>query len=651
MSDLRNFWFDDGRKCGAIPFMALAILDKIAAETYAMGDFMKYRRAGLLSLLLLLASCSSAPTVEEMEVERAKNVSEDLQKLRPAEGLVFDQPLTLDEVLEIGLSNNLELRMADFEQQISDDTAVAAKLSMLPNLDVSASSVDRTNLPASDAFNVDTGLVERQSTVAELKHTEKANLTLTWNVLDFMMSYTRSKQADMERQATRLRRQRQAQNLALDLTDNYWKAAIAEDALDHVRRVEQELDQQKKQLKEESDSSDANLFALKEAELRLLELELSIRQLQANLSKARLDLANLMGLNQSVKFSLARMDIQPIIADLPRPEELDIFQLEAYALKHRPELYEQDLKVHVQREEAYNALLRMFPGFGLFAGRHYDGNTLLRANYWGSVGANLSMDLFALPSRYMQMQGEEKAVELLKVQRLMMTAGVITQTHVALLDYAIKVDRFLLLEETYTLSAELLKMTRKRDEIENGTGGKGRSSLAVTQKILEEMAAKLRRDEAVVELFAAHKRLFVSLGVDPNKWNLGFEALGITRLALDPEPDRSMDFEMMEDEAVANVLSFDQEPASGVSSMMNKYLWSVQIGAFKRTIGPARILTQVERLVDRLDPRDAVMTNTQKDGVTLRRVRFVGLSEPQSRSICDEWRSHDLECWSVRPGY
>ncbi|MDQ7074207.1 MAG: TolC family protein [Gammaproteobacteria bacterium] len=629
--------------------MAQATLNKMAAKTYAMGDFMRYKRAGLLGSLLLLVSCSSVPTVEEMELERAKNVVEDLEKIRPADLLVFEQPLTLDEVLEIGLSNNLELRMADFEQQISDDVAVAAKLSMLPNLDANASSVDRTNLPASDAFNVDTGLVERQSTVAELRHTEKANLTLTWNVLDFMMSYTRSKQAEMERQATRLRRQRQAQNLALDLTDNYWKAAIAEDALDHVRRVEAELDQQKKQLQRESSNSNADKFAIKEAELRLLELELSIRQLQANLSKARLDLANLMGLNQSVKFSLARVDIQPIIADLPRPEELDIFQLEEYALKHRPELYEQDLKVHVQREEAYNALLRMFPGFSLFAGRHYDGNTLLRANYWGSVGANLSMDLFALPSRYMQMQGEEKAVELLKVQRLMMTAGVITQTHVALLDYAIKVDRFLLLEETYTLSSELLEMMRNKDRIQNGS--RTSSSLPVTQKILEEMAAKLRRDEAVVELLAAHKRLFVSLGVDPSKWNLGFEALGITRLALDPSRDNSMDLEVMENQAVANVLSFDQEPSSGVSSMMNKYLWSVQVGAFKRTIGPARILTQVESLVDRLDPRDAVMSNTQQNGVTLRRVRFVGLSEPQSRSICDEWRSHDLECWSVRPGY
>jgi rubredoxin len=39
--------------------------------------------------------------------------------------------------------------------------------------------------------------------------------------------------------------------------------------------------------------------------------------------------------------------------------------------------------------------------------------------------------------------------------------------------------------------------------------------LAVTQRHLEEMAAKLRRDESVVDLLVAHKRLCVSIGVDP----------------------------------------------------------------------------------------------------------------------------------------
>ena len=167
------------------------------------------------------------------------------------------------------------------------------------------------------------------------------------------------------------------------------------------------------------------------------------------------------------------------------------------------------MQVLIQKEEAKNKVISMFPGLSIFAGTHYEDNRLLLANNWNTVGAGVSLELLDLPARYMAYKGQQKSVEMAKVQQLATTLGVITQVHIALLDYAIKVDRFRLLDQTYALATNLFTAAQQKQNAGQ------LPALAVTQRHLEEMAAKLRRDEAVVDLLVAHKRLCVSLGISP----------------------------------------------------------------------------------------------------------------------------------------
>ena len=266
----------------------------------------------------------------------------------------------------------------------------------------------------------------------------------------------------------------------------------------------------------------------KDVEMRLKELELTIRQLQANLSTARLELSRLMGLNQNVQYTLYRPKIEPIIKALPHPSEMDIDKLEEFALLHRPELFESDIQVMIQKDDVKREVMSLFPGVSLFAGTHYDSNRLLHANNWNTVGAGIGWELLDLPSRIAMYQGSKKAVEMAEAQRLMLTAGIITQVHIGLLDYSIKVDRFRLLEETFELASDLRDMAEKKNAVGKLT------RLAVTQRHLEEMAAKLRRDEAVVDMLVANKRLCVSLGVDPRNCDTnlpGGRIVGVSRAA------------------------------------------------------------------------------------------------------------------------
>jgi len=437
-------------------------------------------------------------------------------------------------------------------------------------------------------------------------------------------------------------------------------------------------------------------MAAADAEMRLKELELTIRQLQTNLSKERLELARLMGLNQNVQFTLARPHIKPIIAALPHTKQLDIDRLEEYALLHRPELFAGDMEVRIQKEEAKNKILAMFPGISVFAGTHYEDNRLLYSHNWNTIGAGVGLELLDLPAKYVSYRGQEKAVEMAKAQRLMTTVGIITQVHIALLDYAIKVDRFRLLDETYALATNLFNMAEEKNRA-------GRlPELAVTQRQLEEMASKLRRDESVVDLLVAHKRLCVTIGIDVlncdsslvasgggaeesgyiytettgmQKWKCGEcgyvhtgpeppevcpicgagrERFGEIVGEMTPSTIDTGDLEGWGAPG-APVLTGDEMARSAgtpgyAGTASDQFLWKVQIGAFVQPGGPSKRIDEIEGLPLRLlDNRDTVVSTTNVNGQLFNRVRVMGLTEAQARDLGRDLESRGIDAWIIAP--
>lgn len=485
------------------------------------------------SLLLIgalagvLAGCTSVVSVD-MQADREANLAQDRGLLSPPTDVDLSQPLGLDDVIKLGLRNNLDLRVSRFEQEIAKDTALADKLDMLPNLQVNREYDHDDKFRREGSFNPDTGVSTEGSTVSRLKTNLTADLTLTWSVLDFGLSYIRSRQSQLQQEVLQMRRNRQAQLLALDLTEAFWKAALAEDALDYVRRVERELKAQRGAIEQSVAERRLDAIAAKDVEKRLVDIALSIRDLQADIANARIRLARLMGLNQDSRFILKREAIKPLLAKFPRPDQLSANVFEDYALLNRPELFERDLGERIQRDDVRAAMLNMFPNLSFSAGRNWDGNTLVESNYWNSIGYSVGWNLLNLPRQYALVQSEEKGVEMERASRLQLTVGVITQVHIGLLDYRIAVERFKLYEESYGLTTELLGMTRER----NAAGIM--SDLSVAQRLLEDMAAKLRRDQAVVDLIVAYRRLLTSVGLNPHQWDTALVQLGIEQEQIGP---------------------------------------------------------------------------------------------------------------------
>lgn len=652
----------------------------------------------LFFVVLFIGGCASAPSKEEMTVKREQQAKDDLAMLRPSMAINFEEPLTLEQVVDIGLRNNLEIRIKKLDQEIASKETLAQKLRMLPGLNAEGTWMKRDLLRKSDVYDWQRDQDLPDTTVSELKERGTANLSLTWNVLDTILAYVRSGQSEMRELVLEKQRRRQGQQLALDIIRSYWQAAAVEDALDHVKVTENRLKTVNEEIERAVAAGDVDKMDAADSKLRLKELELTIRQLQANLSTSRLDLAQLMGFNQNVQFTLARPPIHPIIARLPHPSELDIDALEEYALKNRPELYEKDLQYMIHKEHVKSAILKLFPGLNFFASTHYDDNRLLLSNTWNTVGANIGWNLLDIPAGIAALQGHEKAVDMAEAQRLMMTVGVITQVHIALLDYAIKVDRFKLLEETYLLAADLLNMARKKFE------GGMLPQLAVTQRYLEEMAAKLRRDEAVVDLLVAHKRLCVSIGIDPMQCDQELLATGAGRLlpAVDtsmakkwkcsecgyehvgPQPpekcpvcgagrDKFKAVEFSEGDLMwqpEDKTKYGKSTARDIFPMddsllkkttpgradswtdgaTHQFLWKVQVGAFVEPGGPQKRIAQIKDLDLRLlDNRDTDVSTKRVHGRLFNRVRVLGLTQEQAKNLAGDLNRHGMEYWILPP--
>ncbi len=652
-------------------------------------------------VLLLIGGCTKILNDSELADHRERQARNDLEVLKPPMDINFEQPLTLEDLIQIGLHNNLEVRISKLNQEISNKETLAQRLRMLPGLTADARFEYRDLLRKSDVYNWKDDRDDRDYTVSELKDSLRGNLSLTWNVLDTVVAYVRSNAMEMQEQVLERKRIRQAQQLALDITEAYWQAAALEDALDYVHAVEKRLKAVKRKIDSAVDARDLDRMDAAESELRLKELELTIRQLQANLSSSRLELSRLLGFNQNVQYTLARPPIKPIVAAMPHTRELDIDSLEEYALLHRPELYQSDIQVMIQKEEAKRAFLSLFPGVSFFAATHYDDNRLLLSNTWNTVGAGIGWNLLDIPANLARLKGQEKTIDMAEAQRLMMTVGVITQVHIALLDYAIKVDRFRLLEETYLLAADLLDMAQTKNSA-------GRlPDLAVTQRYLEEMASKLRRDEAVVDMLVAHKRLCVSIGMAPqdcdsavlvgggeptqfdttlagdmsggasdfggagtggfNTADLGGDAIGT---AVNNPPDASAGGWSDASEFGSDLPPAEWESSSSgageaaaggtrsagmgdegwASGASDRFLWKVQMGAFTEPGGPGKRIDQVQNLDLRLlDNRDARITTKRLGPSLFNRVRVMGLTEPQAKTLASDLQQKGMEYWVIPP--
>lgn len=486
------------------------------------------------AVLTVLTSCTHSYQVDLAD-QRRSNLSVDQALLAERETMEFEEPLTLDDAISVGLTNNLDMRVSRFMERIADQTAMSEKLKLLPSLRAQGVYSERSEFIQREFVDPDTGEVSLSNTVSQDKTTQTFDLTLSWNILDFGLSYIRSRQAAFQTEIRRMERIRQAQNLAMDIAGAFWYAVLSEQDLEYVRQIENRVRQYQSAAQELVAEKQLDPIVAKEMERQLVNLTISAADLQAEIATARVDLSRLMGLTPSSRFDVdpSAAAIDQRLDGIPAPKDLDPKRLEKIALRNRPELFSADLRTEVQDDEIRAAFLDMFPGLELNASYYYDGDQFLVNNDWYTVGGQFVASLLQLPSKYANWNAQKMTAEMVGVQRLLLTAGIVAQVHVALQDFETKKRQFELKEAALQVSEDLRDMSQER----NRAGMIGFSDTVVAQRLMESFLARLERNRTAVSLLNSYHTLLVSLGLGYERWSDPLNGLDAEEIPSDIDPE------------------------------------------------------------------------------------------------------------------
>jgi len=464
-----------------------------------------------LASALWLAGCAVTP--DPLGVSDALSHGQADQKLLAEATQAPAQRITLEEAMARALLHNRERRVQMMESAMASHQLAVSRFDMLPQLAANAGYTQRDKLAASSSvvFNRATGEAERRPndptySVSASKISETQSLALSWNVLDFGLSYLRANQAADRLLIAQERERKAVHNLIQDVRTAYWRAVSAQKLLKQTGQLRQRVQQALVDSRRVESLRLKNPMDALSYQRDLLDMRRSLEALYKDLLDARTTLTTLMGLPPATPLELVEM----AEADYKVPAlKADISTLERTALALRPELMELRYQKRITEKEGRAALLGLLPGLNLSAGNYRDSNDYLLYNNWTSYSATLGMNLFNVLKAPTVGNLTDAQGKLAQERRLALTAAVLGQVHLSRVALENAKDQ-------YETSADYLQVIRKiREQVRQMRTAERSGELDLIREEMTELLADLRRDVAYAELQNSYGRIFVSAGLDP----------------------------------------------------------------------------------------------------------------------------------------
>jgi outer membrane protein TolC len=255
----------------------------------------------ILCFIVLLTGCSVTPAPVPL-TERFQQAQQDLKELFAYQENV-NGSLDFNEALARGLKYNLDYRIKLVNNALQVGQLTVAEMLMFPSLNTTGSLYSRNNTYAS--FGVTTNgqptdvLTSTPNTIRSLRE------GLSWNILDFGVSYVKAKQQGDRVMIAREESRKQLQQLAQDIRISYWKAYSAQQLFGEVIEFQKELVKAKHELELALKDKVVPKEELLNYQAALLQSDRNLIQLKYKLDKATLDLKHLLNIPPDQKIVLA----------------------------------------------------------------------------------------------------------------------------------------------------------------------------------------------------------------------------------------------------------------------------------------------------------------------------------------------------------
>lgn len=462
----------------------------------------------ILTVAPFLASCTVVPDpysqselvqIARADRERIFNAQEQL----PPESF-----LSLEQAFAMALKYNLENRVALLETTLANDSFDLSRLDMLPELAATAGYTNRDNQLASFSNSVLTGDESLESSSSQEQEQVNADVTFSWNLLDFGISYLTAKQGADNFLIAQKAREKVMLTLLQEVRSAYWFAVAMEAMEAQLEEIYQEseaiLDDLQVNRREGLQDPISVLTEMRTI-IETLQVLDQVRQ-SINTSKTRLaELINVENLND------IRLEVPETYAKLYRiSDDPEIMQeMELHALTSSADYITEVYNARIEQEETRKTMLQLFPGLEFSYGENYSSNRFLLNNSWGQAGANITGDLINLISLPTIRKVRNTSEQLVISRKLAMNMAVVAGVNISWQDYQnslLQFDRAKLLNE---IDSQLFELTNLQEANAVGT------SIATIQSKLRAFSSAMGEREAYATAQTAYGAYLTSLGVNP----------------------------------------------------------------------------------------------------------------------------------------
>lgn len=455
-----------------------------------------------VSLMTLLAACAVTPEPFSGDELAAQSLADRAAMFQ--DGVALTGPLTVSEAIARALRYNLDKRSKMMEEALALGQTKLDRWDLLPKITANAGYNERSEPNSTRSRDLYTQTTSSSNpTYTADRWSKTADLTMSWNVLDFGLTYyTARSNADRALVATE-RRRKTVHTLISEVRFAYWRAAayqtlsadveqtVAEArlALERARQVERE------NLKAPVDSL--------RYQKSLLETLRQLTAIQQELSTAKIELAALINVAPGSEIQLAvpeTMTPPEWSASLERMEEL--------AFLNNPDLREQGYLGRIAVDDTRKAILRMLPGVTFSAGRNYDYNSFLMDNHWYEAGAKLSWNLMNVVSGKDALTYAETNEAVAKARRLALRMAVLAQVHIS-------ERQFRNASSQFEQSDQLWKVDRRLSELSDAKAANDASGmLERVAGHASAIASQLRRFQTYAQVEQAYAKMQATIGED-----------------------------------------------------------------------------------------------------------------------------------------
>lgn len=472
----------------------------------------------VVGLVLTGSGCAVMPmplTQDDIQ----QRVQEDLAQLTQFQEPVA-RPITLFEAMARALKYNLETRVQGLKEMVTHRQLDLAHFDMLPKVVADAAYNGRSNFAGASSQSLETGQQSLVSSTSSDKDIYTSNLTLSWDVLDFGLSYVRAQQAADDVLIAEEDKRRIANRVIQDVRSAFWKAVGAERALGRLAFLQDWVTQALGEVHLIRERALADPLTSLQYERELLSAQREIQLLYQELSLSRIHLAELMNLDPGEPYELAVPDHPPLVSKVE--EKLE--DLEYRALLNRPELRKVDYQKRINAKETKAAILELLPNLNVYFGGNYDSNNFLFHNNWLNYGAKVSWNLlnvFRHPVRLQVIDAQEKVLDM---QSLALTMAMMSQVHVSVAQYHAA------MKDVATGKRYLDTQMAIADQVQRAWSLNRLSEHLVIREKMQGLVAELRYESALAKLEMAYANVLAAIGEDPFPTNITGD--GVDELAV-----------------------------------------------------------------------------------------------------------------------